>query len=77
MDDSATQGLAMFGAVGTLFLLILAILWILVPFAIFGIKPLLRELIAAQKHTNAILVDLANGIETGKWPDALPEKKKS
>ena len=35
--------------------LILSILWILVPFAVFGIKPLLRQLIAEQRRTNDLL----------------------
>ena len=39
----------------SLFFLFLAILWVLVPFAIFGAKPLLRELIKQQKETNAML----------------------
>lgn len=37
------------------FLLILAILWILVPFAVFGVKPLLRDLIAEQRRTYEML----------------------
>ena len=32
-----------------------AILWILMPFAIFGTKPLLKTLIAEQKKTNKLL----------------------
>lgn len=32
-----------------------AIYWLFVPFAIFGIKPLLRELIAEQRKTNELL----------------------
>jgi hypothetical protein len=31
------------------------LLWIFVPFAIFGIKGLLREILAEQKQTNEIL----------------------
>ena len=31
------------------------IAWILLPFAMFGIKPLLRELIAATKESNRLL----------------------
>ncbi len=31
------------------------IAWILLPFAMFGIKPLLRELVAATKETNRLL----------------------
>ncbi len=51
MDSSAASGLAAFGMVGTLFVLLLAVLWTLVPFAIFGIKPLLRELITEQRKS--------------------------
>lgn len=35
--------------------LFIAILWILMPFAIFGTKPLLKTLIAEQKKTNKLL----------------------
>ena len=45
MDPAITQGLAGASLVIVLFGMLLAILWILVPFAIFGIKPLLRRLI--------------------------------
>lgn len=38
-----------------LFCILLAILWVLVPFALFGIKGLLKELIAEQRRTNALL----------------------
>ena len=31
------------------------IAWILLPFAMFGIKPLLRDLLAATKETNRLL----------------------
>jgi hypothetical protein len=51
------------GAVGGVVMLLLgllvvliAILWILMPFAIFGTKDLLRELIREQKRTNEILI---------------------
>lgn len=36
--------------------LLIAVLWILMPFAIFGTKDLLRELIREQKKTNEILI---------------------
>ena len=58
MDPSAASGLAAFGLVGTLFFVLLAILWLLVPFAIFGIKPLLRELITEQRKTQALLAEI-------------------
>ena len=58
MDSSAASGLAAFGLIGTLFLFILAILWLLVPFAIFGIKPLLKELVSEQRKTQALLMEI-------------------
>lgn len=38
---------------------IVAILWICMPFAIFGTKPILRELLAEQKKTNKLLEEAA------------------
>ncbi|AWH25762.1 hypothetical protein [Stenotrophomonas sp. YAU14D1_LEIMI4_1] len=42
----------------TLFLgllgLVLTVLWIFVPFAIFGIKPLLQDILAELRRANAI-----------------------
>jgi len=38
-----------------LFGLLITILWVLLPFAMFGMKPLLRELIAETCHSNNIL----------------------
>jgi hypothetical protein len=35
--------------------LVLTIAWIVLPFALIGTKPLLRELIAEAKKTNALL----------------------
>ena len=35
--------------------IIIAILWILMPFAIFGTKPLLKTLIAEQRKMNKLL----------------------
>ena len=39
----------------TVFGIILAILWALMPFAIFGTKDVLRELIRQQQRTNELL----------------------
>lgn len=44
-----------------LFVLLLAVLWFCLPFAVFGIKPLLREVLAQQRITNEYLQDLAAG----------------
>jgi hypothetical protein len=42
-----------------LFLFILAVLWFLMPFAVFGTKGVLKELIAEQKKTNRLLEEAA------------------
>ena len=41
--------------VGMFLLAIIAICWVVLPFAIIGTKPLLRELLAEQRRTNALL----------------------
>jgi hypothetical protein len=33
--------------------LLIAVLWLLIPFAVFGIKPLLREILAELRKANA------------------------
>ena len=38
-----------------IFGLVLAIAWIILPFALIGTKPLLRQLIAEVQRTNALL----------------------
>ena len=52
---AVASGAAAIGVVGFLFLLLLGILWILVPFAVLGIKPLLRQLLEEQRRTNQLL----------------------
>ncbi len=55
-----------------LFLVVLAILWFFLPFAIFGTKNKLNELIEEAKTTNTILADLQSEIiELKKLPDVL------
>ena len=39
--------------------LVTAVLWICMPFAIFGTKTLLRELLAEQRKTNQLLAAAA------------------
>lgn len=34
---------------------VIGLLWIILPFAVFGLKPLVRELIREQKRTNDLL----------------------
>lgn len=56
---ATAAGLSIFMIIGAIFGLILAVLWILVPFALFGIKPLLRELIAEQRRANELSARIA------------------
>jgi len=39
--------------------LVIAVLWILLPFAVFGTKDLLKELLTETKRTNELLSTLA------------------
>ena len=39
-----------------IFLFVLAVLWFLLPFAVFGVKKLLMQLIAERKKTNDLLL---------------------
>ena len=52
--------LASFGIlyfIGLALLFVLAVCWLILPFALIGTKPLLRELLAETKRTNALLAD--------------------
>ena len=62
MNMGMGEGFAALGLVWMLFVGLLAILWVLVPFAIFGIKPLLRELIREQKATQALLTTISQQV---------------
>ena len=77
--DSAAGGIAALGGIFMIFAVILTILWILVPFAIFGIKPLLRDLIAEQRKTYAALATISQQIHTASLlvaqaPTTPPER---
>jgi hypothetical protein len=50
---------------------VLVILWIALPFSIFGIKDILKELIAEQKKTNDILSSMTRG--RSKAANAAPK----
>ncbi|MBI2372171.1 MAG: hypothetical protein HYV08_18410 [Deltaproteobacteria bacterium] len=43
------------GIVLTLLVFLFLVLWILLPFSLFGIRGLLHDLVAAQRETNEIL----------------------
>lgn len=44
-----------FGLVLIILGIVLAIAWILLPFAMFGMKPILRDILAEMKETNRLL----------------------
>lgn len=85
--DVLTVLTAMLGAGGVLIALVVVVLllvlvWILLPFALFGVKPLLRRLLAEQQRTNELLQQVADAraalaparrLEAqpspGRWPD--------
>jgi ABC-type sulfate transport system permease component len=48
--------------------IIVAICWIVLPFAVIGTKPLLRQLIAEQQRTNALL-------ERGRVVETVVERR--
>ena len=68
MDSDVAAGLAGLSVFAFLFTMLLAILWILVPFAIFGIKPLLKQLIAEQRATNKLLQLQTAQVQAPKHP---------
>jgi len=53
---------------GMILLVIVAICWIVLPFAIIGTKPLLSQLIAEQARTNALL-------ERGRVVETVVERR--
>ncbi|WP_019184167.1 hypothetical protein [Stenotrophomonas bentonitica] len=48
---------------------LLGLLWVFVPFAIFGIKGLLQQIVAEQRRTNEIL----SRVHGERLPPAAPE----
>lgn len=49
--------------VATLFGLVVLVLWLVLPFAVFGIKPLLRQIAAEQKAQTALMARMADQLE--------------
>lgn len=56
--DSSTQILSSLGMIGIILAIVLVVCWIILPFAVIGTKPLLRELVREQKRTNEQLAKL-------------------
>jgi hypothetical protein len=73
MDALSATGMVgpALAAILILFGIVLAIAWTLLPFAMFGMKPLLRQLIAETKRTNALLESAARA--RTRLSDVAPE----
>jgi len=54
-----------------IFLIVLAILWFILPFAIFGIKPLLNKLLAELEETNQYLSELVGENDTNEESEEI------
>jgi hypothetical protein len=53
----------------------LTVLWIALPFSLFGIKDLLREILEEQRKTNKLIRDFKNE-ECGGVKDISPDGSK-
>ena len=58
------------GGLVFLFLFVLAVLWFLLPFAIFGTKDILKDLSRESEKTNELLVELIAAIKGKEVPDS-------
>jgi tellurite resistance protein TehA-like permease len=58
--DSGTQLLGSLTMIGIILALVLVVCWIILPFAILGTKPLLRDLLREQKRSNDLLSQRLN-----------------
>ena len=63
MSELMTGGI---GLVVILFLFVLAVLWFLLPFAIFGTKDKLAEIIQETKKTNAELARISSELAASR-----------
>lgn len=54
------------GGILILFLLVLAVLWFLLPFAIFGTKDILKDIQRESEKTNDLLSELISKLDTEK-----------
>jgi hypothetical protein len=59
---------------GTIYLVLflvalaIAVLWILLPFAVFGMKALLRQAIAEQRRSNELLHSVKEALQRERKP---------
>jgi hypothetical protein len=49
------------GLVVAIFVVILSVLWFLLPFAVFGVKARLDQVIKEMRHQNVLLTEIARG----------------
>ena len=70
--ESMGQTLGILYVVVIIFLVVLAILWFILPFAIFGIKPLLNKLLAELEETNQYLSELVEENDTTEESEEIP-----
>ena len=47
----------------TILAIIVLVLWIFLPFAVFGLKPIVQQLLTEVKRTNTLLADLVANSE--------------
>ena len=58
LDDYATSMIAVVGFFFFILLIIFILLWVILPFSIFGMKGLVREVIEEQQKANKLLKTL-------------------
>ncbi|VWX63199.1 hypothetical protein VARIO8X_90068 [Burkholderiales bacterium 8X] len=61
-----------FGVFVVLVLIVLAVLWSFLPFAVFGAKPLIRELLEAQHQNNRLIEALTSELRQSRGTAAAP-----
>lgn len=66
-----------FGIIIILFLFVLALLWFLLPFAIFGTKDKLAAIIVESRKTNAELERIASELSATRADLALQRSQRS
>lgn len=54
--------LAVLYLVGVMLAVLLAIVWLVLPFAVFGIKPLLRQVLEEQRKQTELLAQIAASV---------------
>jgi len=78
MGGITMDGTSLFaGGLGVLiflFLFVLALLWFLLPFAVFGIKDLLRELIKELQATRAVQMHVLAELQASSPPAPSTER---